>query len=67
MTVKELIKFLKKYPKDMKVAYKIFSEQCILEEDNIEVRELCSPRPDGWIQNHRVDMPTEEYLVLPGN
>ena len=67
MTVAELIKFLKKQPPQLQVAYRCCSEQCLLEEKDIEIQELCKARPDGWIQNKRPDMGTETYLVLPGN
>ena len=67
MTVADLIKELKKYPKDLKVAYSLYSEQCILEPDDIEIQEFCHPRPDGWIQNKRPDKPFEKYLLFPGN
>ena len=67
MTVAELIKLLKKYPKDIKVGYEIFSEQCLLDETDLKIEELCHPRPDGWIQDKRPDMETEQYLILPGN
>ncbi len=67
MTVAELIKLLKKYPKDIKVGYEIFSEQCLLDETDLKIKELCHPRPDGWIQDKRPDMETEQYLILPGN
>ena len=67
MTVAELIEVLRKHPPRMKVAYQRYSEQCLLEECEITVQELCHPRDDGWIQNKRPDMETETYLVLPGN
>lgn len=67
MTVQELIDFLQTYPQDMQVAIELYSEQCLLNPEEIEVRELCKPRPDGWVQNKRPDMDTQEYLVFPGN
>ena len=67
MTVKELRVFLEKYPEDMKVAYYCCSEQCLLEDREIKVEEACAPRYDGWVQNKRPDMKSEEYLVFPGN
>ena len=67
MTVKELIKFLKTQPKDMRVAYRLHSEQCLLEEDDISVCEFTIPREDGWIQNKRRDKETETFLLFPGN
>lgn len=67
MKVSELIEFLKTQPQDLTVVYKLFSEQCILDEENITIRELSRPRPDGWVHNERPDMPTQMYLVFPGN
>ncbi len=67
MTVSELIKFLKKQPQDLEVVYSKFSEQCLLEENKIEVLEFCLPRADGWIQSKRPDMPYKKYLLFPGN
>ena len=67
MKVSELIDFLQKQPQDIDVAYCCFSEQRLMDEDDIRVREFCDPRPDGWIQNKRPDMPTRQYLLFPGN
>jgi hypothetical protein len=68
MTVSDLIKLLiSSYPPDLPVAYRLFSEQVALEPSDIEVKELCLPREDGWIQNKRADMPSQKYLLLPGN
>ncbi len=66
-TVAELIKFLEDQPQDLVVAYRLHSEQCILDIEQIEVDELCEPRSDGWIQNNRPDLPQRTYLVFPGN
>jgi len=67
MTVKELIEFLETKPQDMLVAYGLYSEQCLMEKGQIDVREGCEHRDDGWIQNARPDMPTQNYLLFPGN
>jgi hypothetical protein len=67
MTVADLIALLQKQPQDLLVAYKLFSEQCLLEEKDIEVQELCEPRADGWVQSKRPDKTKRSYLVLPGN
>lgn len=67
MTVSELIAVLRTHPPDMKVVYQCYSEQCLLEAEAITVEDLCHPRADGWVQDKRPDMPTERYLVLPGN
>ncbi len=67
MTVAELIDFLKTQPQDILCAYRIYSEQCLLEADNIHVGKLTEARPDGWIQNARWDMAVKDYLIFPGN
>lgn len=67
MTVKELISFLETQPQDLQVAYYCFSEQTLLDPSDIHIVEFCEPRTDGWIQNKRPDMPTQKYLVFPGN
>jgi hypothetical protein len=67
MTVKDLIKFLEAQPQDILVAFKLFSEQRLLELRDIEIVEACEPRPDGWVQRKRPDMPKQTYLLLPGN
>jgi hypothetical protein len=67
MTVKELIEVLQKYPQDLPVAFKCYSEQCILQEKDIKVESHCINRVDGWVQNKRPDMLSIDYLVFPGN
>lgn len=67
MTVKELIEFLQTQPQDIQVAYMRCSEQCLMRVNEIGISDLCYPRPDGWIQDKRPDMPTQQYLVFPGN
>jgi len=67
MTVAELITFLQTQPQDLSVAYKCYSEQVLLQADDIALADLCKPRPDGWIHNARKDMPTQQYLLFPGN
>jgi hypothetical protein len=67
MTVAELIAFLQTQPQYLPVAYRCFSEQCLLNAEDISITEECLPRPDGWIQNKRNDMPMQPYLMLPGN
>lgn len=67
MTVAELITFLQTQPQDLQVVYHCFSEQCLLEEFEIEIREACVAREDGWVQDKRPDMPTQTYLIFPGN
>lgn len=67
MTVRELIAFLQKQPQDILVTYQQCSENVLLEEKHISTYEACAPRPDGWVQNARPDMPTQTYLSFPGN
>lgn len=67
MNVLELIEFLKTQPQELQVAYYCCSESVLLEADSIRVVEACEPRPDGWIQNKRPDMPVQKYLMFPGN
>ena len=67
MNVSELKKFLDTLPNDMEIVYKCFSEQCILEVEEIKIEELCKKREDGWVQNQRGDMDKVKYLSLPGN
>ena len=67
MTVAELISYLQKKPQDLQVAYQCYSEQCLLEADEIVFEEHCEPRADGWIQRKRPDMPIQTYLIFPGN
>lgn len=67
MKVSELIEFLQKQPQDILVAYTCCSEQALMDADEIEIKELCHPRPDGWIQNKRPDKETKPYLLFPGN
>jgi len=67
MTVAELIVYLQGQPQDLLVAYSLFSEQCLLEQSVISVQEFCEPRPDGWVQKKRPDLPSRPYLLFPGN
>jgi hypothetical protein len=67
MTVTELIEFLKTRPQELQVAYRVYSEQCLLEAKDIELLDCCEPRPDGWVQSKRPDRPTQQYLLFPGN
>ena len=67
MTVAEFIGFLQTQPQGIQVAFCLYSEQVLLHPKQIQVVELCEAREDGWIQNKRPDMPTQTYLLLPGN
>lgn len=67
MTVRELIEHLKTFDPELPVAYRCYSEQTLLELDDVHVKSLCEPRADGWLQNARPDKPSTDYLVFPGN
>ena len=67
MTVADLVDFLKTQPQDLLVAYRMHSEQCLLESQNIVIAEDSEYRPDGWIHDARPDKGTRQYLMLPGN
>jgi hypothetical protein len=67
VNVQELIQHLQTFPQNIPVAYRCYSEQLLLEYNDIETEELCHPREDGWVQNKRPDKPSMLYLVLPGN
>lgn len=67
MNVGELIQYLHQFPQEMLVAYQIYSEQELVKVEDIQVLDKCAPRPDGWVHDARPDMPTQKYLVFPGN
>ncbi len=72
MTVKELVEFLKNQPQELRVCYKCCSEYSLLEEKDIELKDLQPPRDgDGWVADlwgrEKDELETEKYLVLPGN
>lgn len=67
MTVKELIAVLQSKPQNLNVVYRCCSEWCLLEADDIEIKSLCLPRPDGWVHDARPDKPKQDYLTFPGN
>ena len=67
MTVAELIAYLQTQPQDIQVAYLIYSEQRLLETEEIEVVECGVAREDGWVHNKRSDKPSQLYLMFPGN
>jgi len=67
MTVAELIEVLKSYPQDLPVAYQCYSEQVLLETNELRIKNLCESRNDGWLANERPDKPSFPYLVFPGN
>ena len=67
MTVSELVEFLKTQPQELQVAYRCYSEKCLLVAEDIKVSIDCVARPDGWIHDNRPDKPKQKYLLFPGN
>lgn len=67
MTVAELIALLKTFPQDVLVTYQQCSEQVLLDKVHLSTYQACAPRPDGWVQDERPDMPSQTYLGFPGN
>lgn len=67
MTVKELIEFLKQYPGDALVAYSKYSEQRLMEKDEVSLIEAGKPRPDGWVPDRRPNTGAQTYVMFPGN
>ena len=67
MTVAELIEFLKTQPQELPVAYRFCSDYSLLEAKDIEIENLCIPRPDRYVQAARPDRAKVPYLVFPGN
>lgn len=67
MKVRELVALLQAMPQEIEVAYQCFSEQVLMDAEEISVRSLSVARVDGWIQNSRHDMPTQDYVLFPGN
>lgn len=67
MTVAELIQLLQSKPQDLLVVYHCYSEQVLLETNDIMLSEGCIPRKDGWVEDKRPDKPVQKYLSFPGN
>ncbi len=69
MTVGELIKRLKSFPKDLPVAYSLHSEYTLMEPEDIHRGRLHPARVDGWVHSYarEADAETVEYLLFPGN
>lgn len=66
-TVRELITFLATMPPDLPVCYQVYSEYCLLEIEQVAVRELGAARDDGWVPDKRPKEVGIKYLALPGN
>lgn len=66
MTVKELIEVLQTFDPELPVAYDKWSECMLLAKEDLQIRTLQKPRPDGWVHHNRKDImyPTKQYLVF---
>ena len=67
ITVAGLIAYLQGLPQDLPVAYQCYSEECLLQKEDISIKERQAARPDGWVHGWRPDKPAIKYLVFPGN
>lgn len=67
MKVSELVKLLQGYPQDMEVAYRCYSEHCLMKASELHVQQHSKPRNDGWIHYKRPGHEAQDYLVFPGN
>lgn len=67
MIVADLLGFLMTQPLDREIAYKLHSEQCLMELTDINLMQGCEARPDGWVQNARPDKPSRTFILFPGN
>jgi hypothetical protein len=63
-TVADLIAYLQTKPQDMVVIHSEHSEYVVLDLGQCSIENLCVAREDGWVQNYRPDMPTQQYLAL---
>ena len=66
MTTAELITLLQTQPQHLQVAYRLYSEACLLEIADLTIVTACQPRPDGWIQEERKDKQLQTYLMFSG-
>lgn len=64
MTIKELIKHLESFPKDLEVIISLHSEYIVLEQNEVGIIEACEPRNDGWVQRKRKDFTCKDYLAI---
>ena len=64
MTVAELIQRLQSLPQDVQVIKPLYSEQCLLEDDEVYVTTGVEARPDGWVHDVRPDKPIVTYVQI---
>lgn len=64
MNVAELRKILEQYPAEMPVVYGCYSEFATLTAHDIDTRDLCPARPDGWVHRPRPGGDVITYLVV---
>lgn len=63
-TVHEFIEHLKTMPQDLTVIVPLHSEYCILELDDVRIKEACEARRDGWVALRREDKKSQQYLTI---
>lgn len=66
-TVADLIAHLQTLPPDILVVYQKYSDHQFMELKELELIWGCAPRPDGYVQGARPDLPQQQYLLFPGN
>jgi hypothetical protein len=64
MTVAELIQRLQALPQDVQVVVPLWSEQCLLEDDQVGTTTGGEARPDGWVHDVRPDKRTVTYVQI---
>jgi hypothetical protein len=70
MTVAELIKVLRTFPKDLPVAYHLYSEAKLMEVTDLRLEVNQPARADGWVHYvwpGKPKLPEVTYLMFPGN
>lgn len=65
--VAQLIEHLLKLDATLPVVYSCYSEYAVLDLCDIELKKLCMPRADGWVQDYREDYEHMVYVTFPGN
>lgn len=64
LTVARLVELLLTKPQDLLVVHSLYSENCVLEANDVQLFVGCPVREDGWVPNVRPDKPRQEYLSI---
>ncbi len=69
MTVRDLIAHLSQFDPDLPVCYYYYcySEQRLLEAEEIKLQQFGPARADGWVPCNRDDKTAVTYVTFPGN